>query len=141
MEFIIDTIYWDGYERVIQAHLPNQSKRYCIGYLEFDEYCEQDICPKRSKGDKISGTLKILFVNESNITEQETLLSQPRTNSPFVKAIVTVKKKVDNHIVWGAIKGIDSLLQIEFEGKNNDVKEGQNIQISGELALELDDEM
>ena len=39
--------------------------------------------------------------------------------------------------VWGMVKGIDSLLQVEFEEKN-DVKEGQNVRVSGEPALEPD---
>ena len=135
MELKIINICTDGYERFVDAETEDK-KRIIVHFLEYKEYIDYK---KKSElkfvGDIIKGDLRIDLVIVSYIENGELMFEQPHKLSSHIRAIVEVKKTVDEFSLYVKTNICDEDILVEFENK---VKYAINDRIYVVGSLEFD---
>lgn len=135
MELKIINICTDGYERFVDLETEDK-KRIIAHFLEYKEYIDYK---KKSElkfvGDIIKGDLRIDLVIVSYIENGELMFEQPHKHSSHIRAIVEVKKTVDEFSLYVKTNICDEDILVEFENK---VKYAINDRIYVVGSLEFD---
>ena len=135
MELKIINICTDGYERFVDVEMDDK-KRIIAHFFEYKEYIDYK---KKSElkfvGDIIKGALRIDLVTVSYIENGELMFEQPYKHSSHIRAIVEVKKTVDEFSLYVKTNICDEDILVEFENK---VKYAINDRIYVVGSLEFD---
>lgn len=138
MDYKIEEIYGDGYERWAKIEISNSKRKIWVHFVEYDEYLDSDnYLSKRKKGDILSGQIKISLVDSyEDKNKDEQGFFQPINKSSTVIAIGKVVESNGTDIVVCKIDGLGDNIIIEFE-YDLVIEINTNIKVQGALEIEL----
>ncbi|MCR5836616.1 MAG: hypothetical protein K6G88_08915 [Lachnospiraceae bacterium] len=136
MEMMIHKITVDGYERFVEANTID-NKKLIVHYIEYSEFLNYNEKTKlRSIGDVFNADIRIELVSNSCTTNDELYFIQEIANSSSIKAVVEVKKIVDEYTVLAKSSLCDEAILIEFENKIS-YQQNDRVYIEGSLEIDL----
>jgi hypothetical protein len=135
-KYIIDKLFVDGYERIIDIRGVECDVSCTVHFLEYDEYLtgfEQS--QRKHIGDIIEGNLFIDLVTISEKVDLEMMHQQGLKDSSHIEAIVEVCEVKDDYSIYANSTIINDNILIEFEDIV-DYSVGDKIRIEGSLEID-----
>ncbi len=133
--FTVLNIRADGYERT--AHIISDSaKEFFVSFIAHEEYSETGRSTKIKIGDQIKGTLKIEFVMDFRVSNENLSYRQNIPNSPHIEAVVDVINVIDNFRISAYLRDYDIPVIIEFDRQIPEQLHGR-IALCGELRIDI----
>lgn len=135
MKMTIQRIIVDGYERFV-AIKTMDNKNLIVHYIEYGEFLNNNEKTKlRNVGDLLDTKIRIDLVSNSYITNDQLSFIQEIENSSNIKAIIEVKKVVDEYTIYAKTSLCDEMILIEFENKMM-YRPYDRVYIEGSLEIE-----
>lgn len=135
MKMTIQRIIVDGYERFV-AIKTMDNKNLIVHYIEYGEFLNNNEKTKlRNVGDLLDTEIRIDLVSNSYITNDQLSFIQEIENSSNIKAIIEVKKVVDEYTIYAKTSLCDEMILIEFENKMM-YRPYDRVYIEGSLEIE-----
>lgn len=135
IKYIINELYANGYERYALIEKIDNSTKFTVYFLEYDEYIASgEASQKRKAGDILEGEITIDLVTASKKTDEEIMYRQTIPKSSHIEAIVQVHQIIDDYSAYVISSIIDDTILVEFEHAVDYIK-GDKIYIEGSLEM------